>query len=116
MTDKEAFSGIRVLDFSQGIAGPHSAMLLAQHGADVIKAEPITGDWGRTLGRSYGQNAAHSIAFNRGKRSIALDLTKPRGLEVAPPDEARRRRHRGISARRDGKIQAWLRGRQGRQP
>ncbi len=83
MTDKEAFSGIRVLDFSQGIAGPHSAMLLAQHGADVIKAEPITGDWGRTLGRSYGQNTAHSIAFNRGKRSIALDLTKPRGLEVA---------------------------------
>lgn len=82
MTDKEAFSGIRVLDFSQGIAGPHSAMLLAQHGADVIKAEPITGDWGRTLGRSYGQNTAHSIAFNRGKRSIALDLTKPRGLEV----------------------------------
>jgi len=83
MTDKEAFSGIRVLDLSQGIAGPHSAMLLAQHGADVIKAEPITGDWGRTLGRPYGQNTAHSIAFNRGKRSIALDLTKPRGLEVA---------------------------------
>jgi crotonobetainyl-CoA:carnitine CoA-transferase CaiB-like acyl-CoA transferase len=83
MTDKEAFSGIRVLDLSQGIAGPHSAMLLAQHGADVIKAEPIAGDWGRTLGRPYGQNTAHSIAFNRGKRSIALDLTKPRGLEVA---------------------------------
>jgi len=83
MTDKEAFSGIRVLDLSQGIAGPHSAMLLAQHGADVIKVEPIAGDWGRTLGRPYGQNTAHSIAFNRGKRSIALDLTKPRGLEVA---------------------------------
>ena len=83
MTDKEALSGIRVLDLSQGIAGPHSAMLLAQHGADVIKAEPLTGDWGRTLGRSYGQNTAHSIAFNRGKRSIALDLTKSRGLEVA---------------------------------
>jgi crotonobetainyl-CoA:carnitine CoA-transferase CaiB-like acyl-CoA transferase len=58
-------------------------MLLAQHGADVVKAEPITGDWGRTLGRPYGQNTAHSIAFNRGKRSIALNLTKPRGLEVA---------------------------------
>ena len=83
MSDKEAFSGIRVLDLSQGIAGPHSAMLLAQHGADVIKAEPVTGDWGRTLGRPYGQNTAHSIAFNRGKRSIALDLTKPRGLAVA---------------------------------
>lgn len=83
MTDKEAFSGLRVLDFSQGIAGPHSAMLLAQHGADVVKIEPISGDWGRTLGRPYGENTAHSIAFNRGKRSIALDLTKPRGLEVA---------------------------------
>ena len=83
MTDKEAFSGIRVLDLSQGIAGPHTGMLLAQHGADVIKAEPVAGDWGRTLGRPYGQNTAHSIAFNRGKRSIALDLTKPRGLEVA---------------------------------
>jgi crotonobetainyl-CoA:carnitine CoA-transferase CaiB-like acyl-CoA transferase len=83
MTDKEAFGGIRVLDLSQGIAGPHGGMLLAQHGADVIKVEPIAGDWGRTLGRPYGQNTAHSIAFNRGKRSIALDLTKPRGLEVA---------------------------------
>ena len=83
MTDNEAFSGIRVLDLSQGIAGPHSAMLLAQHGADVIKVEPISGDWGRTLGRPYGQHTAHSIAFNRGKRSIALDLTNPRGLDVA---------------------------------
>lgn len=83
MTDNEAFSGIRVLDLSQGIAGPHSAMLLAQHGADVIKVEPISGDWGRTLGRPYGQHTAHSIAFNRGKRSIALDLTRPRGLDVA---------------------------------
>lgn len=83
MIDKEAFSGIRVLDFSRGIAGPHSAMLLAQHGADVVKVEPLAGDWGRTLGRPYGQNTAHSIAFNRRKRSIALDLTKPRGLEVA---------------------------------
>lgn len=83
MMVQEAFSGLRVLDFSQGIAGPHSAMLLAQHGADVIKVEPVSGDWGRTLGRPYGQNTAHSIAFNRGKRSIALDLTKPTGLEVA---------------------------------
>ena len=58
-------------------------MLLAQHGADVVKVEPIAGDWGRTLGRPSGQNTAHSIAFNRGKRSIALDLTKPRGLDAA---------------------------------
>ncbi|MCK1359939.1 CoA transferase [Bradyrhizobium sp. 199] len=83
MIDNEAFSGLRVLDFSQGIAGPYCAMLLAQHGADAVKVEPISGDWGRTLGRPYGENTAHSIAFNRGKRSIALDLTKPRGLEAA---------------------------------
>ena len=42
-----ALDGIKVLDFTQGIAGPHSTMLLAQHGADVIKIDPLDGDWGR---------------------------------------------------------------------
>ena len=76
MDDQRAFSGIKVLDFTQGIAGPHSTMLLAQHGADVLKVEPLHGDWGRGMGALYSDHCAHSIAFNRGKRSIALDLKR----------------------------------------
>jgi crotonobetainyl-CoA:carnitine CoA-transferase CaiB-like acyl-CoA transferase len=52
-------------------------MLLALHGADVIKIEPPGGDWGRVLGRSEEQNSLHFISFNRGKRSLAVDLAKP---------------------------------------
>jgi crotonobetainyl-CoA:carnitine CoA-transferase CaiB-like acyl-CoA transferase len=80
MTDRLAFSGLTVLDFSQGVAGPHATMLLALHGADVIKIEPPEGDWGRGLGELKGDHCAHSVAFNRGKRSIALDLKSPDGI------------------------------------
>jgi crotonobetainyl-CoA:carnitine CoA-transferase CaiB-like acyl-CoA transferase len=82
MDEQRAFSGIKVLDFTQGIAGPHSTMLLAQHGADVIKIDPLGGDWGRSMGALYGDHCAHSIAFNRGKRSIALDMKQPEALEI----------------------------------
>ena len=82
MDEQRAFSGIKVLDFTQGIAGPHSTMLLAQHGADVIKVDPLGGDWGRSMGALYGDHCAHSIAFNRGKRSIALDMKQPEALEI----------------------------------
>jgi len=77
-----AFEGITVLDFTQGIAGPHASMLLALHGADVIKIEPPEGDWGRALGQLKGDHCAHSVAFNRGKRSIALDLKSADGRAV----------------------------------
>ncbi|HYC65599.1 MAG TPA: CoA transferase, partial [Reyranellaceae bacterium] len=79
---KGAFDGLTVLDFTQGIAGPHASMLLALHGADVIKIEPPEGDWGRALGELKGDHCAHSVAFNRGKRSIALDLKSPDGIAV----------------------------------
>ena len=68
------FAGLKVVDLSQGIAGPYSAMLLAQYGADVIKVEPPEGDWARELGKRYGDMTAFSIAANLGKRSIVLDL------------------------------------------
>lgn len=79
---KAAFDGITVLDFTQGVAGPHASMLLALHGAQVIKVEPPEGDWGRTLGAQIGDHTAHSVAFNRGKRSIALDLKSADGAAI----------------------------------
>jgi crotonobetainyl-CoA:carnitine CoA-transferase CaiB-like acyl-CoA transferase len=83
MSDDLAFSGLKVLDASQGVAGPHCGMLLAQHGAEVIKLEPLAGDWGRAIGKQYGQHCAHSVAFNLGKKSLALNLKHEDGLAVA---------------------------------
>lgn len=77
MSFDKPYAGIRVIDMSQGVAGPYSAMLLAQHGADVIKIEPMEGDWARTLGRVYGDQTAFSVTANLGKRSIAMDLKHP---------------------------------------
>ena len=82
-TEPRAFEGVNVLDFTQGVAGPHSTMLLAQHGANVLKIEPPEGDWGRTLGAVYGDQCAHSIAFNRGKRSLAMDMKQPEAQAAA---------------------------------
>ncbi len=83
MPDPEApLAGIRVLDLSQGIAGPYCAMLLAQHGADVIKVEPPGGDWSRTLGARYGDQTAFSVVGNLGKRAIALDLKQDGDRDV----------------------------------
>ncbi len=63
-----ALESIRVIDFTQGTAGPYASMLLAEHGADVIKAEPPAGD------RARGTPAFHVL--NRSKRGIVLDLTR----------------------------------------
>ncbi len=72
--------GVRVIDLGQYIAGPGAAMALAELGAEVTKIEPIAGEQARHIGR-YGQSMIR--AYNRGKRSIALDLRSPRGREVA---------------------------------
>jgi crotonobetainyl-CoA:carnitine CoA-transferase CaiB-like acyl-CoA transferase len=80
---EKPFAGLKVVDLSQGIAAPYCAMLLAQHGAEVIKVEPIEGgDWTRTLGVVYGDHTAYSIVGNLGKRSIALDLKSSAGKAV----------------------------------
>jgi crotonobetainyl-CoA:carnitine CoA-transferase CaiB-like acyl-CoA transferase len=77
------FAGLKVIDLSQGIAGPYCAMLLAQHGAEVIKVENIgEGDWSRALGARYGEHTAFSIIGNLGKRSIALNLKSDEGKQV----------------------------------
>ena len=80
-----AFQGLRVLDFSRVIAGPACTQNLADFGAEVIKIEnPRGGDDGRaTAGPRHGGESHFHLAFNRGKKSVALDTTKPEGLELA---------------------------------
>src|ERR1700755_3116735 len=77
------FRGLRVLDFGQGVASPYAGYLLAANGADVIKVEPPEGDWSRRLGTSYGSQSALSAVYNRGKRSLALNLKQPEAIETA---------------------------------
>ena len=67
----------RVLDLGQYISGPCAAVLLAEMGADVIKVEPPAGDPFRKW-ESGGLNATF-VAFNRGKRSVVLDLKTDEG-------------------------------------
>jgi crotonobetainyl-CoA:carnitine CoA-transferase CaiB-like acyl-CoA transferase len=79
-----AFAGVKVIDLSGGVAGPSCAMMLAQHGADVIKVETphAGGDWSRILGRRYEDHSAFSLYGTLGKRSLALDLKTPEGKEI----------------------------------
>ena len=79
-----AFAGMKVIDLSGGVAGPSCAMMLAQHGADVIKVETPHhgGDWSRILGRTYQDHSAFSLYGTLGKRSLALDLKTREGKEI----------------------------------
>ena len=83
MSYETPYQGLKVIDLSQGVAGPYCAMMLAQYGANVIKVEPAgTGDWARGLGTIYGDHTVYSIPANIGKRSIALDLKRDEGRAV----------------------------------
>ncbi|MBT3532366.1 MAG: CoA transferase, partial [Rhodospirillaceae bacterium] len=79
---EKPFASLKVLDLSQGFAGPYCAQLLAQYGADVTKVEPPEGDWARNLGIVYGDQSTIAMTANRGKKSIALDLKSEGGLAV----------------------------------
>jgi CoA:oxalate CoA-transferase len=78
--------GVRVLDTTQILSGPFSTMLMADMGADVIKVErPGMGDPARGNGPFLGDDNEFSTYFmsiNRGKRSVCLDLTTPKGKEL----------------------------------
>ena len=75
----QPLSGIRVVEFVHMVMGPTCGLVLADLGADVIKVEPAPdGDNTRRLGGS----GAGFFAFNRNKRSLAVDLKSPEGLEM----------------------------------
>ena len=78
--------GMRVVSFCHYLQGPASAQYLADMGADVIKIEPLRGAFERhwSGGNSWVTDvSAFSLAVNRNKRSIALDLKTPEGLQIA---------------------------------
>ncbi|MGH1490220.1 MAG: CaiB/BaiF CoA transferase family protein [Acidimicrobiales bacterium] len=76
--------GIRVVDFSRIIAGPLCTQQLADLGADVIKVEhPVTGDDTRARSSRGDGRGAFFFAFNRSKRSIAIDLSTEEGQGLA---------------------------------
>ncbi len=77
-------AGITVLDISEYIAGPYCASLLADLGARVIKVEPPDGAEERRLGsqKRYRGNTRMSLAYNRGKESLAVDLRRPEGRDI----------------------------------
>ena len=82
MSYQKPYKGLKVIDFSQGVAGPYCGMLLAQHGAEVIKIEPKDGDWARNLGQEYGEHSAFSVAANLGKKSIVIDLKNKKSQSI----------------------------------
>ena len=75
--DQKPLAGVRVLDFSWVLAGPYATRILADLGADVIKVQ--------TEQRSQGANSngnPYFVMWNRGKRSINLDMKHPQALDV----------------------------------
>ena len=87
MTDQNrgVLSGYRVLDCSIAMAGPFAAQRLGDLGADVIKVEPVTGEWQRhnPAGGAVGNEINVSfLSLNRNKRSVAIDLKSEDGKDV----------------------------------
>lgn len=79
--------GVRVADFTEIIAGPLAGRILAEQGADVIKIEPPWGEPWRLTQRftppdSPKPESRTFMTYNRGKRSLPLDLTRPEAQEV----------------------------------
>ena len=74
------YANVRVVEFTHMVMGPACGLLLGDLGAEVIKVEPIDGDATRRL---LGSGAGFFPAFNRNKKSIALDLKTPEGVQAA---------------------------------
>lgn len=80
-------AGIRVVDFTQMLAGPYCSMMLADLGADVVKVEPPTGDIIRTAGPFHpghedAELGGYFMSVNRNKRGVVVDLKTEAGIEA----------------------------------
>ena len=84
MSGENCLEGLKILDLTQFEAGPSCTEALAWMGADVVKVEnPGSGDPGRTTGRTDpDKDALYFLQYNSSKRSVAVNLKDPRGLEI----------------------------------
>lgn len=83
MSAQLPLAGLRIVDLTTFLSGPSATQLLGDLGADVIKVESLDGDSSRAIvGPTVLGESAYFLANNRNKRSIALNLKAPRGLEV----------------------------------
>jgi crotonobetainyl-CoA:carnitine CoA-transferase CaiB-like acyl-CoA transferase len=74
--------GIRVLDFTRVLSGPHATRMFCDLGADVIKVEPPDGDITRSTNPRVNGLATYFVQQNVGKRNISLDVDKPEAVEL----------------------------------
>ncbi len=81
----KALEGVRILDFTQYLSGPHCTAVLSELGAEIIKIEmPVTGEPERkAMPMTPKREAYQFLSYNRGKKSITLNLKSPKGLELA---------------------------------
>lgn len=78
-----ALEGVRVVDLSRVLGGPYATQILGDHGADVVKIEPPTGDETRDWGPPFRDGvSAYFTGVNRSKRGMALDVAHPEGRAV----------------------------------
>lgn len=82
--DVKALDGVRVVDLTRHMSGPYGTAMLTDHGASVVKVESSgSGDPSRNTGHAYhGEENALYLMWNRGKRSIALDLRQAEAVEA----------------------------------
>lgn len=78
-----SLQGIKVVDLTRVLGGPYCSQILADHGADVLKIEPPSGDETRTWGPPFlDDTAAYFSGVNRNKRGMVLDLAQEEGRQV----------------------------------
>jgi formyl-CoA transferase len=83
MSGDNCLAGLKILDLTQFEAGPSCTEALAWMGADVVKIEnPKSGDPGRSSGGKGDKDALYFLQYNANKRSVAVNLKDPRGLEL----------------------------------
>ena len=80
--DRSPLAGLRVLDLTRVLAGPHCGRMLVDLGADVVKIEPPEGDLTRFSSPRVGSLATYFIQQNAGKKCMSIDLSTPEGRDL----------------------------------